>query len=232
MQMQPKKHARLTVSALRIMAARAVGAAASSHRFEITAAVVVAWFFLLRPEEVCADGKPGKRRSLRRSGVCFARRVGRVDSYAWFECEPSRAEVVLLFLEGRKTDRTGYSTILPRWRSERDLCPVRALSDYVDAVGDRLAQDGPLFPRATRKAFSRFIRDELALSGICDGGDRSPRRGGAAHLRVHLQDDSRRKLCSAGGWTAKTSTAEEYAGLTIEATRHWSRLMVRPVTLL
>ena len=56
--------------------------------------------------------------------------------------------------------------------------------------------------------------------------------GGAAHLRVHLQDDSRRKLCSAGGWTAKTSTAEEYAGLTIEATRDWARLMVRPVTLL
>ena len=50
--------------------------------------------------------------------------------------------------------------------------------------------------------------------------------------RVHLQDDSRRKLCSAGGWTAKTSTAEEYAGLTIGATRHWSHLMVRPVTLL
>ena len=48
----------------------------------------------------------------------------------------------------------------------------------------------------------------------------------------HLQDDSRRKLCLAGGWTAKTATAEEYAGLTIEATRHWSRLMVRPVTLL
>ena len=51
-------------------------------------------------------------------------------------------------------------------------------------------------------------------------------------LRVHLQDDSRRKLCSAGGWTVKTSTAEDYAGLTIEATRDWSRLMVRPVTLL
>ena len=71
-----------------------------------------------------------------------------------------------------------------------------------------------------------------ALQGVGGGGDRSPRRGGAAHLRVHLQDDSRRKLCSAGGWTAKTSTAEEYAGLTIEATRHWSHLMVRPVTLL
>ena len=51
-------------------------------------------------------------------------------------------------------------------------------------------------------------------------------------MRVHLQGDSRRKLCSAGGWTAKTSTAGEYAGLTIEATRHWSHLMVRPVTLL
>ena len=61
---------------------------------------------------------------------------------------------------------------------------------------------------------------------------RRHRRHASAHLRVHLQDDSRRKLCSAGGWTAKTSTAEEYAGLTIEATRHWSRLMVRPVTLL
>ena len=56
--------------------------------------------------------------------------------------------------------------------------------------------------------------------------------GSRAGLRVHLQDDSRRKLCSAGGWAAKTSTAEEYAGLTIEATRHWSHLMVRPVTLL
>ena len=84
----------------------------------------------------------------------------------------------------------------------------------------------------SRAALARFIAGGVAPPGVGGGGDRSPRRGGAAHLRVHLQDDSRRKLCSAGGWTAKTSTAEEYAGLTIEATRHWSRLMVRPVTLL
>ena len=122
--------------------------------------------------------------------------------------------------------------MLPRWRSQDVLCPVRALGDYVSEAGAQLAAEGPLFPRAPREAFSRFICEELALPGVGGGGDRSPRRGGAAHLRVHLQDDSRRKLCSAGGWTAKTSTAEEYAGLTIEATRHWSRLMVRPVTLL
>ena len=122
--------------------------------------------------------------------------------------------------------------MLPRWRSQHYLCPVRALGEYVRTAGNRLVPGGPLFPRASRGASSRFIREELALQGVGGGGDRSPRRGGAAHLRVHLQDDSRRKLCLAGGWTAKTSTAEEYAGLTIEATRHWSRLMVRPVTLL
>ena len=31
---------------------------------------------------------------------------------------------------------------------------------------------------------------------------------------------------------ARRTNNPEYAGLTIEATRHWSRLMVRPVTLL
>ena len=107
-----------------------------------------------------------------------------------------------------------------------------ALGEHLSATGASLEPDAPLFPRVTRAVLRRFVADEMALQGIGGGGDRSPRRGGAAHLRVHLQDDSRRKLCSAGGWTAKTSTAEDYAGLTIEATRDWSRLMVRPVTLL
>ena len=49
---------------------------------------------------------------------------------------------------------------------------------------------------------------------------------------AHLQDDTRRKLCAAGGWSAKTQTAEDYAGVTIEVTRRWSALMVRPITLL
>ena len=48
---------------------------------------------------------------------------------------------------------------------------------------------------------------------------------------AHLQDDTRRKLCAAGGWSAKTQTAEDYAGTTIEVTRRWSALMVRPITL-
>ena len=127
---------------------------------------------------------------------------------------------------------TGYATILPRWRSGVEECPVLTLGRHIDAVGSSLEADAPLFPRVSRAELGAFLREELALQGIANGGDRSPRRGGAAHLRVHLQDDSRRKLCSAGGWTAKTSTAEEYAGLTIEATRDWARLMVRPVTLL
>ena len=45
------------------------------------------------------------------------------------------------------------------------------------------------------------------------------RGGGAAHLMAHLQDDTRRKLCAAGGWSAKTQTTEDYAGTTIEVTR-------------
>ena len=154
------------------------------------------------------------------------------QAYSWRECTPAEAEVVLIFLEGRKTDQSGYSTLMPRWRSGDALCPVRLLGAYVAGTGDAISPDAPLFPRATRVALGQFIRDEMALEGVAGGGDRSPRRGGAAHLRVHLQDDSRRKLCAAGGWTAKTSTAEEYAGLTIEATRYWSKLMIRPVTLL
>ena len=47
-----------------------------------------------------------------------------------------------------------------------------------------------------------------------------------------LDDDARHKLCAAGGWMPSTQTAELYAGLTLEATKHWSRLMIRPVTLL
>ena len=122
--------------------------------------------------------------------------------------------------------------MVPRWRSGDDPCPVLALGEHLSATGASHDPEAPLFPRVTRAVLTRFIAEEMALQGVGGGGDRSPRRGGAAHLRVHLQDDSRRKLCSAGGWTAKTSTAEEYAGLTIEATRHWSHLMVRPVTLL
>ena len=229
---QPRKHARLTVACLRAIRARAESSLPGTVRHELTAAVTTSWFFLLRPEEVSADGRPGGRRSIRRSGTCFARRVGATSGYTWRECEWSVAEVVLLFLEGRKTDRTGYATMMPRWRSGDEPCPVLALGEYLSATGTSHDPDAPLFPRVTRAALTRFIAEEMALQGVGGGGDRSPRRGGAAHLRVHLQDDSRRKLCSAGGWTAKTSTAEEYAGLTIEATRHWSHLMVRPVTLL
>ena len=78
----------------------------------------------------------------------------------------------------------------------------------------------------------RSATGEMAVQGVRGGGLRSPRRGGAAHLKVHLDDDARHKLCAAGGWMPSTQTAELYAGLTLEATRHWSRLMVRPVTLL
>ena len=49
---------------------------------------------------------------------------------------------------------------------------------------------------------------------------------------AHLQDDTRRKLCAAGGWSARTQTAEDYAGTTIEVTRRWAALMLRPITLL
>ena len=229
---KPKKHTRMTVACLRAILTRAEGAASGSVHHELAVAVTVSWFFLLRPEEASADGKPGGLRSVRRDGVCFASRVGPSDAYSWRECTPAEAEVVLIFLEGRKTDQSGYSTLMPRWRSGDALCPVRLLGAYVAGTGDAISPDAPLFPRATRVALGQFIRDEMALEGVAGGGDRSPRRGGAAHLRVHLQDDSRRKLCAAGGWTAKTSTAEEYAGLTIEATRYWSKLMIRPVTLL
>lgn len=229
---KPRKHTRLTAAGLRTILARAAGATVGSLHREFAVAVTVSWFFLLRPEEVSAGGKPGGLRSIRRDGVCFVMRAGTSDAYVWQECMPTEAEVVLLFLEGRKTDQSGYSTLMPRWRSGDALCPVRMLGAYVAAIGASVRPDAPLFPRATRVALGRFIRDEMALQGVAGGGDRSPRRGGAAHLRVHLEDDSRRKLCAAGGWTAKTSTAEEYAGLTIEATRYWSKLMIRPVTLL
>ena len=169
-----RKHARLTVAGLRCIRARAQGAPPGSIKDELTTAVTVAWFFLLRPEEVSADGRPGRRRSIRRDGVCFIRRVGPVSGYSWQECLHSHAEAVLLFLEGRKTDRTGYATVLPRWRSGTEECPVRALGRYVEAVGPTLAPDAPLFPRVSRAAFGCFLREEMALQGVADGGPPSP----------------------------------------------------------
>ena len=90
-------------------------------------------------------------------------------------------------------------------------------------------QDAPFVPAASQFA-ARGVR--MLGRNAMPTADPFSTRSAGANLRVHLQDDSRRKLCAAGGWTAKTSTAEEYAGLTIEATRYWSKLMIRPVTLL
>ena len=87
-------------------------------------------------------------------------------------------------------------------------------------------------PAATRAAMEEFTQAEFAALRVAGGGPRSPRRGGAAHLMAHLQDDTRRKLCAAGGWSMRTQTAEDYAGITIEVTRQWSALMVKPITLL
>ena len=145
------------------------------------------------------------------------------------QCDPKTAEAVLLYLPGRKTDQTGYGTTLSRWRSGNSLCPVSFLAEHWDGTA---APSAPLFPQVTRNALRDFLQDEMAVQGVRGGGLRSPRRGGAAHLKVHLDDDARHKLCAAGGWKPSTQTAELYAGLTLEATKHWSRLMIRPVTLL
>ena len=143
--------------------------------------------------------------------------------------------MVILFLKGRKTDQAGYGTLLPRWRSASEPCPVRLLARYAIATADQgiRHEDEPLFPLVRRRQWSRFIRDELARVGVPGGGPRSPRRGGAAHLRAHIPDDERHKLSAAGGWV-KTNRrmVEQYAGISIEATRHWSTLMCRHTTML
>ena len=133
---------------------------------------------------------------------------------------------------GTTRRRVAAASVGPRWRSGAMLCPVGILAGYLRASGDRLTRDGPLFPAATRAAMKEFIQTEFAVLRVAGGGLRSPRRGGAAHLMAHLQDDTRRKLCAAGGWSMRTQTAEDYAGITIEVTRRWSALMVKPITLL
>ena len=138
----------------------------------------------------------------------------------------------MLYFAARKVDQSGLSTVMPRWRSGEGLCPVGVIAAYLEAHEPLLTGDGPLFPTVTRAALKQFIIEEFAVLRVAGGGLRSPRRGGAAHLMAHLQDDTRRKLCAAGGWSAKTQTAEDYAGVTIEVTRRWSALMVRPITLL
>ena len=169
---------------------------------------------------------------MRRSGVCFIRRCRRHQSVTWEECPHSEAEAILLYLAARKIDQSGLSTVIPRWRSGDNLCPVGTVGAYMEALEPTSTGDGPLFPRATRSALKQFILEEFTVLGVAGGGLRSPRRGGAAHLMAHLQDDTRRKLCAAGGWSARTQTAEDYAGTTIEVTRSWAALMLRPITLL
>ena len=93
--------------------------------------------------------------------------------------------------------------------------------------------DEPLFPLVRRRQWTSFIAAELARVGIPDGGPRSPRRGGAAHLRAHIPEDERNKLSAAGGWVrSNRRMVEQYAGISIEATEKWSTLMCRHTTML
>ena len=122
--------------------------------------------------------------------------------------------------------------MLPRWRAESGVCPVRTLARYVKAR-PHLRPMEPLFPAANRRAWSRFVADSMQRMGTPGGGPRSARRGGMAHLRAHIADDERSKLCGAGGWLATNRRMVElYAGVAIETTKHWSTLMNRPVTML
>ena len=104
--------------------------------------------------------------------------------------------MVILYLAARKVDQSGLSTVIPRWRSGEGLCPVGMIGAYLEAFEPLLAGEGPMFPVVTRSALKQFIIEEFAVLQVAGGGLRSPRRGGAAHLMAHLQDDTRRKLCA------------------------------------
>ena len=121
---------------------------------------------------------------------------------------------MLLYLPGRKTDQTGYGTMLSRWRSGDSLCPVSTLAEYCEK---ERPSNAPLFPLVTRHALRAFLRDEMAVQGIRDGGLRSPRRGGAAHLKVHLEDDT------AGSRTMTLFTQGKYQR------RHHGGLYLQPL---
>ena len=114
---------------------------------------------------------------------------------------------------------------------------MRFLAHYADAtsgndtgVRRELEQ---LFPLVRRRQWASFIAGEMARIGVPNGGPRSPRRGGAAHLRAHIPEDERHKLSAAGGWVkSNRRMVEQYSGISIEATRRWSTLMCRHTTMI
>ena len=82
---------------------------------QMSAAAVTAFFFMLRPEEVTADGRPGGFPSLRASGLIFICRstASSPNARRWTACDPDDAEVAAIYLKGRKTDTAGYGSMLP-----------------------------------------------------------------------------------------------------------------------
>ena len=195
----------------------------------LAAAATLGWFFMLRPGELL---RPRRRWA----DLRFAVRSG---FGAWGECTPWEAEVVLLRVVRKGNN---VEVILARWRSRdpEGFCPVEAaaalfhqsLVRHAEAQRtDTVMAERDLFGKdVNSKSLAQFVKGEAARRGVPGCDAYSLRVGGTQHLAAHMQEQE--GLHSAGGWQAGSAMPRHYAGHSIESTRWWAELMVRPVGLL
>ena len=206
-------------------------------------AVVLAWFYLLRPNEVVA---------LRWSDVRF---VKRTTSGSWVAYPVYEAGALLLHFGMRKNK--ALPSVESRWPSGvEEFCPVARLASWMayafhvftasqaenqapSASAAALHADActrfgqeRVFSCLSGDRFLAFVKAEGKRRGCPDVDAYSLRVGGAQQLKAQLDaQPSMSLLRDAGGWSS-TSMPLYYGGHSIEGSELISAYMVRPVTAL
>ena len=189
--------------------------------------MVLCWFFMLRPSECVGNMQnPGPRWfPLRWYAVRFVER--NLDG-SWSKASPTRAEAVLIFLPGRKTDKFGQGTLLSRWRSGNTaLCPVKALAEWWLWCKSKFGANprNRVFPSVSTESLRHWIGSQARGYNAY-----AMRVGASRHLAAHLRQGlSMDAMMAAGGWTSE-SMVRWYSGTCIESTRQWSKMLVQPCT--
>ena len=166
------------------------------------AAIVTAFFFMLRASEYLAD--PGK--PWRDSRVLFGRDVTpRLEGEA--KKTFAGADEVVVFIRGSKTDQYNFGCCRNHYTTRNELCPVRALEALERLTPERWGEEGdlPLFRKGdgapiTRQEVKGLLESAAIAAGIHPShvGSHSLRIGGATAM-YHAVPDLE-KLKRFGRW--------------------------------
>ena len=192
-------------------------------------ALAVGFFFLLRPTEFCGDGAVDRGRPLSPAHMRFAARVQ--GTWTDTSADPTSAEVVILYLPGRKADSRGEGAMLVRWRSGHDtVCPVILLGHLHRIrlqVWPGVAREAPLFPGIGQEGFAEFCRVQCESRGLRGRASYCARITGAealaSALALKIHKDT---MQQAGGWSSEEMPTQ-YGGYCMETTRSWSAVMLQ-----